>query len=69
MAQQRTIKRSDLSFCGFDDWCRAVYKDKNGIYYKDVTLKGNEHFIPSVLNRAVNNMFDDEPDIAYNVID
>lgn len=66
----RAIKKSNLTFCGFDDWCRAVYKDTTtGIYFKDVSLKGNEHYIPNILNSAVNNMFDGEPNNPYNVIE
>ena len=64
----RTIKKSNLTFCGFDDWCRAVYKTSNGIYLKDITLKGNLDYIPDKLYSSADNTFDGEPNNEYKVI-
>lgn len=62
-----TIKKKDLQFVGYDDWCRPVYKCK-GYYYKDVTLKGDKDNIPSVLNCSYTD-FDGEPDYEVKIVD
>jgi hypothetical protein len=62
-----TIKKKDLLFIGYDDWFRPVYKYED-YYYKDVTLKGDENNIPSVLNCSYNDR-EGEPDYEVNVVD
>ena len=48
-----------LHFIGIDSWDRPVYRDESGRLWKDVNLGAGE---PN-LHSAVNNEFDDEPDI------
>ena len=64
-----TIHRKNLSFVGFDDWCRAVYQHKSGQYFKDVTLKGDKDNIPDILNSSADGTFDGEPDYAVRIVD
>ena len=48
-----------LHFIGIDSWDRPVYKDESGKLWKDVNLgNGKPNF-----HSAVNNEFDDEPDM------
>jgi hypothetical protein len=48
-----------LYFVGIDSWDRPVYKDESGCLWKDVNLGNGEPYLHS----AVNNEFDDEPDM------
>lgn len=59
--------KDELTFCGYDSWCRATWKYKN-TYLKDVTLKANENSIPSVLYDTADGEFDGEPNNPYEII-
>ena len=67
MARQVKLEKDKLIFCGYDDWCRPVWKYKN-TYLKDVTLKGSENNIPNILNDTADNTFDGEPNNKYEII-
>ena len=55
------MTRKELTFVGIDYWSRAVYKDKNGKYYKDITLKGGPEYIPNTLYTSADGTFEGEP--------
>lgn len=55
------MTRKELIFVGFDYWSRAVYKDKKGKFYKDISLKGTPDYIPSPLYTSADGSFEGEP--------
>lgn len=59
------LKKSDLTFLGFDFWCRPVYKHINGKIFKDISLLGNENNVPNILHDTADNTFDGEPNNPY----
>lgn len=59
--------KDELTFCGYDSWDRATWKYKN-IYLKDISLKGTENNIPSVLYDTADGEFDGEPNNPYEII-
>lgn len=48
----------NLEFVGIDGWDRPVYKDANGILWKDINLGQGAPLLYS----ACNNEFEGEPD-------
>lgn len=60
------IPKDELIFCGYDSWGRPTWKYKN-TYLKDVTLKGSENNIPSILNDTADGEFDGEPNNTYKI--
>ena len=57
--QEQTL---NIKFIGIDNWDRPVYKDKDGIIYKDINL-GNGVL---ALTTSVNNDFYGEPDCSID---
>lgn len=62
-----TTKKENLAFCGYDTWDRATWK-YNNIYLKDISLKGSENNILSVLYDTADGKFDGEPNNPYKII-
>ncbi len=54
-----------LTFIGMDSWDRPVYKESNGILWKDVAPR--ENCAPKLCT-SVNNDFDGEPDTPMRVM-
>ena len=57
------MKKEDLKFIGVDDWDRPVYRDTNGLLWKDVTLGSDTPELYS----ACNNDFDGEPNMPIKM--
>ena len=57
------MKKKDLTLIGVDDWDRPVYRDTNGLLWKDVTLGS----VTPELYSACNNDFDGEPNMPIKM--
>lgn len=60
------IKRDELVFCGYDGWSRPTWKYKN-IYLKDISLKGSNTNIPTILYDTADGEMDGEPNNPYEI--
>lgn len=65
----RYISKKDLTFICFDYYSRAVYKDSKGRIFKDISLTGNDKYIPNLLYKSADNTFEGEPYNEYHTID
>jgi len=54
-----------LKFLGRDSWDRPVYKDNNGVIWKDVELRADRE---ANLCTSVDNEFDGEPDTGMKYL-
>ena len=59
---QKTSKTA-MTYIGMDSRSRPVYKDENGMFWKDTDPRSH---VPPSLYSAVNNAFDGEPDIPFH---
>lgn len=60
------LQKDKLIFCGYDSCSRGTWKYKN-IYLKDITLKGYEYNIPTILYDTADGELDGEPNNAYEI--
>lgn len=60
------VKKDELVFCGYDSWDRPTWKYKN-IYLKDISLKGSDANIPTILYDTADEEMDGEPNNPYEI--
>ena len=58
---QKTSKTT-MTYIGMDSWSRPVYKDENGMFWKDTDPRSH---VPPSLYSAANNVFDGKPNIPF----